>query len=144
MSKEIKFTKQSGEIQYRDYLYSRLDSALKTLSNGEYTLSVKKNVKRRSISQNEWFWLAMTCIEKETGTDRNDAHDFFCTKFLRRKVIFNGVEKDVIYGTSKLNTIQFGEFMEKIQAYASQELGILLPNPSDLHYAEFRNEYENR
>ena len=142
--KEIKFTKQSGEIQYRDYLYSRLDSALKTLSNGEYTLSIKKNVKRRSLDQNALSWMWYTCIERETGSDRNDVHAYYCEKFLKRPITINGIERIVTGGTSKLNSAEMADFLNKVQADAAQEFGIVLPSPEDLYFNEFRNEYENR
>ena len=142
MSKTIKFSKKNGQVLYGGHLYERLQSELNTLANGNYNLTVKKEVKHRSLNQNKWFWLCMTCIEKETGTDRNDAHDFMCTKFLRRKAVINGTEKDVIYGTSKLNTDQFGEFMEKVIAYTGQELGITLPNPEDKNFQDFCDYYE--
>ena len=142
MTKTINITKENGVVLYRDYIHETLDNALKTVANGKYTLSIKKTVKRRTLDQSRWFWLCMTCIEKETGTDRNDAHDFFCTRFLRRHVEINGRLKEVIYGTSRLDTFQFGEFMEKVQAFTSQELGITLPNPSDMYWEAFKNEYE--
>ena len=142
MTKTINITKEGGAVLYRDYIHETIDNALKTCPNGKYTLSIKKDVKKRTLDQSRWFWLCMVCIEKETGTDRNDAHDFFCTKFLRRKALISGIEVDVIYGTSKLNTIQFRDFMENIQAFTSQELGITLPNPDDLMWEQFKNEYE--
>ena len=148
MTKTINITKEGGIVLYSDYIHETLDNALKTVENGKYTLSLKKDVKPRSLKQNKWLWLIMTCLESgsETGSDRWDFHDYYCTKFLRRRIEVNGKETTVIFGTSKLNTEKFNEFMEKIYADVATEYGIILPHPEDLEDARrweaFENEYD--
>ena len=46
--------------------------------------------------------------------------------------------------TSKLNTVQMTDFLNKVQADAAAELGITLPLPADRDYNEFINEYKDR
>ena len=144
MTKTINITKESGEIKNWDYIVETLDNALKTVANGKYTLSIKKDIKPRSLKQNKWLWLIMTCLEKssETGSDRENFHDYYCTKFLRRHTEINGKDTTVIYGTSKLNTEAFNEFMTKIYADVETEYGIILPHPEDLQWEAFKDEYE--
>ena len=89
-------------------------------------------------------WLWFTCIERETGTDKLDVHDFYCKKFLKRRMYMNGLEDVVVGSTSKLNTMQMKTFLDKVQADAATELGIKLPLPSDLYYNDFINEYRHR
>ncbi|MDD3038868.1 hypothetical protein [Bacteroides sp.] len=120
-----------------DYLCS-------TLSNGTYNLSINKKVEPRSISQNALMWLWFTCIERETGTDKIDVHDFYCKKFLRRRMYINGLEDVVVGSTSKLNTMQMKTFLDKVQADAATEFGINLPLPADQYYNDFINEYRHR
>ena len=66
-----------------DYLCS-------TLKNGTYTVSIKRKVEPRTLSQNALMWLWFACIERETGTDKLDVHDYYCRKFLPRQICMNG------------------------------------------------------
>lgn len=120
-----------------DYLCS-------TLTNGTYTLCIKRKVEPRTLSQNALMWLWFACIERETGTDKLDVHDHYCKKFLRRRICLNGVEDVVIGSTSKLNTLQMKDFLDKVQADAAAEFGINLPLPADKYYHEFISEYQHR
>ena len=142
MARTIRFIKKDGQVQYKQYLLNNLESALNTVSNGAYILSVKKEVKKRTLDQNALMWLWFTCIEHETGTEKNDVHDYYCMLFLRRRVTINGGEKVIISGTSKLNTAQFTDFLNKVQADAASEFGIRLPTPDDLSFESFKQEYE--
>ena len=142
MAKVIRFIKKDGEIQYKQNLLNNLENAFSTIANGAYILSVKKEVKKRSLDQNALMWLWFTCIELETGTDKNDIHDYYCALFLRRTVAINGEDKVIVSGTSKLDTVQFTDFLNKIQADAASEFGIKLPTPDDLHFEAFKQEYE--
>lgn len=120
-----------------DYLCS-------TLKNGTYMLSITRKVEPRTLSQNSLMWLWFTCIEKETGTDKLDVHDYYCKKFLRRRIYLNGFEDVVVSSTSKLNTLQMKEFLDKVQADAATEMGINLPLPEDRYYNDFIDEYRHR
>ena len=89
-------------------------------------------------------WLWFTCIEQETGTDKQDIHDYYCNMFLLRTAYFKGKEKVIAGSTSKLNTLQMTDFLNKVKADAASEFGIYLPLPEDRYYQEFVNEYKNR
>lgn len=41
-----------------------------------------------------------------------------------------------------LSTVEMSEFMTKIQADASSELGIILPIPDDRYFEEFYEQYK--
>lgn len=120
-----------------DYLCS-------TLANGTYTISIKRKVEPRTLNQNALMWLWFACIEKETGTDKMDVHDYYCRKFLIRQISVNGSSVNVVGSTSKLNTLQMKNFMDKVQSDAASEFGINLPLPADKYYQDFINEYRYR
>ena len=71
-------------------------------------------------------------------------HDYYCSLFLRRTAVINGKETVVAGSTSRLNTLQMTDFLNKVKADAATELGISLPLPDDLYYQEFINEYKYR
>lgn len=117
-------------------------SVFATLRNGRYVVSITKEREPRSIEQNALMWLWFTCIEQETGTPRQDVHDYYCRKFLRKNIIWNGRTEVVVEGTSKQSKERMTVFLNQVQADAATEFGITLPNPDDLYWQEFYNTYK--
>jgi hypothetical protein len=115
--------------------------SLDALQDGEYALTFNKKDKNRTISQNRLFWIWMACIEHNSGTSKEDCHDYYCSLFFRRHVSIGGMEREVVSGTSKLNTVQFADFLKKIQADAATELSIILPDPETKYWEEFEKYY---
>ena len=142
MTKKINITKENGAVLNRDYIHEMLDNALNMCANGQYTLSIKKTVKKRSLDQNALFWMWIECISRETGQDRNDIHDYYCDLLLKRVVVIKNKQHLVPGGTSKLNTAQFADFLNKMQEDVAVEFGICLPTPADRYFEQFKDEYE--
>ena len=137
---DLELIKKDGKVT----LSKSLESVCATLKNGTYTLSIKRKVKPRSLNQNALMWMWFACIEQETGTPRNDIHDYYCAKFLHHEITFNNQRATVFGGTSALSTEQFTMFLNWIQADAAAELGITLPLPEDMYYQEFVEQYKNK
>lgn len=87
-------------------------------------------------------WMWFSCISDETQTPVQDVHDYYCAKFLRRKIDWNGVERTVVEGTRKLDKERMSAFLDNVQADALTELGIRLPRPEDLYFSEFYETYK--
>lgn len=143
MSKTLQIVKQKGEILNKEFVLKRLDNMFNLLMNGEHILTITKQVKKRTLDQNRLMWLWFACIENETGTAKEDIHDYYCLKFLFRNTVINGVEQTIASGTSKLSTVSMKDFLDKVQADAASEFGITLPNPEDLYWQEFENHYKH-
>lgn len=107
-----------------------------------FEVEIKQERKTRSIPQNKLYWLWLTCIMNETGNDKVDLHKFFSEKFLPHNIkeVF-GAQVEQAISTTILNTLQFTHYLERIQQFANTELGIVLPNPEDLHWQEFYEQY---
>lgn len=121
-----------------------LDFILQTIPNGTYTVTIAKQVKRRTLPQNALMWMWFACISQETGQSVDDIHDTYCAMFLTRTAVnAHGDEVRLYRGTSKLNTDEMTDFMNRVQLDAA-EMGIRLPRPEDEYYQEFENEYRNR
>lgn len=142
MSNQIFIVKKNGEVENKEEILKQIDLLLNTARNGEHFMKLEKAVRQRSISQNKLMWLWFACIQQETGTDKNDLHDYYCKKFLRRKVTVGSNEEVVVSGTSKLTTEQFNDFLDKVQVDAASELGIRLPNPEDEYWRQFEEYYK--
>lgn len=117
-------------------------SIFSLLRNGRYTVTIVAEKDPRSISQNNLMWLWFTCIEAETGTPKQDVHDYYCSRFLRRTIDWNGTILTIVEGTSKLTKDRMTEFMNQVQADAQTEFGITLPLPEDRFFEEFYQTYK--
>ena len=106
-----------------------------------FTVEITEKRIRRTISQNNLYWLWLTCIEHETGTDRNDLHDYFKEKYLTPESYEIFGETKYRKSTKNLNTIQFKYLLDHVQIFASTELQITLPDPEDYNWEEFYKYY---
>lgn len=111
------------------------------LQNGSYTITVKRTTEKRTVSQNALMWMWFTCIERMTGTPKQDVHDYYVAKFLRRTVSYGDKVYTVVGETKRLNTEQMTEFLNKVQADAQTELGITLPTQQDRFFEAFEADY---
>lgn len=85
-------------------------------------------------------WL--TCIEQETGNDKVYLHKLFRTWWLGTEMItVLGNDISDLKSTTKLDTNQFKQYLDKIQIFASTELGITLPDPKDRDFDRFKDYY---
>lgn len=138
MPKSFTLTKNGEQV-----IYSKEPAAvLATLRNGRYVVTIAREKEPRSIEQNALMWLWFTCIERETGTPRQDVHDYYCRKFLRKNIMWNGRMEVVAEGTSKQTKERMTVFLNQIQADAASEFGIQLPSPEDRYFEEFYQQYK--
>jgi hypothetical protein len=109
-----------------------------------HTVEVLQKKFNRSISQNSLYWLWLTCIEQETGNDRDELHELFKKKFIlpETKEVFG--EQLIFYSTKNKDTLQFKQYLDKIQVFALSELSITLPNPEDRYWDEFYSYYVDK
>ena len=117
-------------------------SVFSLLRNGRYTVTISRERKPRSLDQNSLMWLWFTCIASETGTPVQDVHDYYCAKFLRKQISWNGTIRTVVEGTSKQTKDRMTEFLNEVQADAATEFGITLPDPEDRYFEQFYQTYK--
>ena len=138
MAKTVIMRKQDGRVTFDQelaYLFS-------TLANGTYSITVKKVQEKRSIAQNDLMWMWLTCIQNETGTNKDEIYMYYCKKFLMKTVSVGQKMERIYMTTSKLNTEQMSDFLNKLQADALSELGIRLPTPQDRFWEAFYADYK--
>jgi hypothetical protein len=133
-------TKRDGKVT----MEKSFDFLCSLLRDGVYVLSIKRKTEPRTVSQNALMWMWFKCMEDNTGTEKQDWHDYYCAKFLMREASFGRKRFSVVGGTSTLNTVQMTDFMNKVQADAATEWGITLPLPADRYYQEFIQHYRYR
>ena len=95
----------------------RLFEALKMLKKQPYIITIEKKG-TRSLRANAYYWGLLAIIEDETGQDQDTCHKYFKKKFLQGS-------------TSVLDSFNFMEYIDKVRAFAIQELDIYLPTPDE-------------
>ena len=137
MAKTVILTKKDGRVT----LDQELSYVFSTLSNGTYTITIKKASEKRSISQNDLMWMWLQCISNETGTPKDDIYMYYCKKFLMKTVTIGNRMERIYMTSSKLNTLEMTNFLNQIQSDAQTELGITLPLPEDRFFECFYQQY---
>ena len=81
----------------------------------------------RSNPQNKYYWAV--CVETladEIGLTLEETHEILKHKFL---VPFEKKGYQIYPSTTQLTTIEFNNYIEKIQRWAAQELNTVIPDP---------------
>lgn len=73
MSQTAILVKEKGVVR----IDKPFDFMCSQLRNGRYKVVIERYTEPRTISQNALMWLWFTCIEQETGTDKQDVHEPF-------------------------------------------------------------------
>ena len=132
-------------IYNSDSLQGVIDYIKKLNPEKKYNVSITLKRQIRTVPQNRLYWLYLTCIEQETGMDKEDLHIFFKQKYLRKEDLTIGSETiPQTISTTKLTTAQFVDYTNKIVAFASAELGIVLPDPADYMWEQFYEQYKDK
>lgn len=122
---EFSFNKSTDSV---DKILTRLNYLL---SGVDYTITITRRKGKRSLAQNRLMWMWFRCIADQTGNSPQDIHDVYCDKFLRIPIMIDNKEQYASQSTSKLNTKEMKDFLDKVQMDAATELGIVLPSPDD-------------
>jgi len=112
----------------------------------EYDVTVSIHRRNRTVPQNRLYWLHVTCVADETGSDRNEVHAELKRLYLPSESVTGMYGETIVrpVSTTKLDTAQFSAYIEKVVAFASSTLGIVLPMPGDLAFEQFEEYYKGR
>ena len=96
-----------------------------------WAVTVEPYKEGRSLNQNSLLWKWNGLIAQETGNDVDLVHDTLKKKFLAPEEITLFGEKTLYRSTARLDTRAMSNYLEQVYAFATSELGILLPVPED-------------
>lgn len=112
---------------------------LKSLENaGKLEITVTKYRQKRSEQANRLYFAWLTLLEEETGQDKDDFHDFFKKKLLTRIVDLSGKIEKVVGSTAKMDSLEFYDYMERVQQISMEFFNIILPNPYEEEWRIYR------
>lgn len=121
--------------KYRERVKANLFAFIEKLpADKPWRVKIELLRKQRTLPQNALYWEWLTAIGNEIGYTKDEMHDTFREKFLPwREVEVCGVRRKILTSTSspEFTTAMMAEYMSHIDRFAAQELGIVLPTPSD-------------
>jgi len=120
----------------------QFDDQIRQFREGaEVEIEVTIRRSTRSQQQNAYYWgVVVQLISEHTGYTPDEVHEFLKMKFIPKRLAIadgNGEVRDefVIGGsTRKMNTVEFGEFMESCRRFAAETLDCFIPDPDDSGY----------
>jgi hypothetical protein len=101
---------------------------------GQYVrIAFSQPIKERSKAQNRYIWgVVYEMIAAETGYTTEEVHEHMKSMFLPRKFIeIGGVMQQITKSTTTLSTLEFNEYIDKVIAFAAQELSMSIPAPHE-------------
>lgn len=120
--------------KYRDQVKANLIAYIQSLpAEKAWRIEIDLLRKKRSLPQNSLMWDWYTAIGNEIGYTKDEMHDVLREKFLPwHEVEICGIKRKVLTSTSdpSFTTAMMAEYLDHIDRFAAQELGILLPHPA--------------
>lgn len=131
---------KNGKLSDKD-----LQELLKDISQyKEVSIKVSKYYKKRSDAQNRYWWGVLVPysakglydIGNEWAKDNKKVHNYLGKLFLTTtiEILTNEgevVEQEIVRSTTELNTFEFSLIKDEIQMWASEFLGIYIPDPNE-------------
>jgi hypothetical protein len=103
-----------------------------------WEIEIKPYKKNRSLKQNRLYFKWMKIIGDELGYESEEVHAIMADKFLTDKFVeYGGKQIKQDKSTSRLNTKEFTDYLQRIDRFVAQQLGIVLPVPDDSYYEIF-------
>jgi hypothetical protein len=124
------------------------DDFLKQFAGKSVKVTVEKWKKQRSLNQNSYYWgCVLPCVIDgmvDVGYPRSElsavlVHDFLKAKFVKKEVINEqtGEVISMIGSTSALSTTDMMTYIDDIKIWASEFLGIYIPEPMEQSELKF-------
>lgn len=126
MDLQIDFSKETEK--------KKLFGVLQKLKPVRYSLSIKQWRKRRSVSQNKFYWgVVLDILSKETGFFPDELHDILKKKFNPKVKVLRQTGEEFLIGgtTTEMETLEFENYLESIRTWALTDLDIFIPLPNE-------------
>lgn len=124
----------NGKLHMEGHVQDSYDSYLKTLHDGFYDLTIKKQSLEspRSNQQNRYLWgVVYEILSEELGYTIDDLHEIMKSRFLNKPMRLWGEEDTIPRSTTELNTVEMEKYLEDIRMLAAMN-GINIPEPNEV------------
>lgn len=135
----FRLTLSSGKGKMSSVEKQRYLRYTSTLKDGVYLLSLRRYFKGRTNPQNAYMWAVVYgLISAHTGYEPEEVHDMCLATFSTNTVEIetkDGVmEMQTVKRSSAMTTMEFSDYLERVKRWASQELGLYIPDPNEVDY----------
>lgn len=129
-------TVQNGRLIYKEPW--RVQEDLKGF-DGEVEVTIGKPRKQRTLPENSYYWaVPIKLISEHTGYTEDKIHNVLKELFLKKHIDIATSKGQkpfyIVRSTTELSTVEFEEYMSKIREWSSIELGVYIPDPSEVSY----------
>ena len=114
---------------------TRLQKLLRGRKDSELEIIIERKHATRSVAQNAAYWgLYLAVLSEHTGYTKDELHEYLKSRFLPKKLAIADAHGEITdeftvgTTTTKLNKIEFGEYMESIARWAAEDLGVVIPS----------------
>lgn len=126
---------ENGKLKLSDHQRKSLNAKLRSLEGKYARVSIRQEGKVRSLNQNAYLWgVVYSMISAESGHTTEEVHEYMKATFLPRHFIRLGdsrKEQQIGKSTTTLTTTEFEEYLQRIRAFAAQELNLVIPLPHE-------------
>jgi len=106
--------------------------------NRNIRLTIEPRRKRRSTVQNAYYWGVMVPLIRdgirELGhyLSEEETHEFLKKEFNNQEInLENGMFLNIPGSTQDMSTVDFMLFKDKVQHFAANVLGVVIPDPNE-------------
>lgn len=114
--------------------YLKIDSPtalwkyMQTLQGKSVDITIKQHKSQRSNNQNNYYFgVVCKILGDYFGYTEEEMHDALKMKFLRH----GPCDMETVKSTTKLNTAEFEDYLEKIRRWAVTEYSVSIPLPNE-------------
>ena len=134
--------KYNGKVTDKGlYIYNRakFDEDIQLFNGKEVTVTVEKKKRNRSLSQNSYYWGVVVPMVRQGLIDvgykvgLEDAHVFIRDEFSYKELV-NEKTGEVLktkQSTKNMSTTEFIVYLEQIQIWSAEFLGVVIPDPNE-------------
>jgi len=116
----------SGKIVFDTAV--KFNSYLETLDGKRVEVVVRKERSQRSNNQNSYYWgVVLPILGDYFGYEPDEMHEALKLKFLQ----IGPCDVPTVKSTTKLNTTEFEEYLERIRRWAATEYSVQIPLPGE-------------
>lgn len=145
----------SGTISYKGELLLKdrnlLTQWIKSHAGKNIELEIKVRRKQRSYLQNRYYFGVCVQLVCEAlrhlgnDVDEQDTHEFLKGKFNSKKIVnSDGVVEELPISTTKLTTTEMMEYIARIQQWAAEFLGLVIPDPESQLSIELHDQVNDK
>jgi len=100
--------------------------------NGKHKVEIKLIGSKRSDAQNRLYWQWIGILGSDLGYTKLQMHETMVQNLLTPEVVtIQGKTATVWPSTTSLKVGEFAEYLNMIDIFAADELGVVLPKPMD-------------